>query len=77
MFRLLINSAIASPCHNSSVTKLNATATQMYAEDASTVSDALVLVHVPDPVQPQQSQPSFSSQAATFPCATAFNSILF
>ena len=43
----------------------------MDVEDASTASDALVPFHVPDPVQPQQSQPSLSSQAATFPLSSA------
>ena len=44
-------------CQNSSVTQLNATVTQMDVEDSSSAfapaaSDAVVLVHVPDPVQP-------------------------
>ena len=33
--------------------------------------DAVVLVHVPDPVQPQQSQTSLSSQAVTAPSSCA------
>ena len=42
---------------NSSVAKLNATATQMDVEDSSTAfapvaSEAVVLVHVANPVQP-------------------------
>ena len=72
----VINSAIASSCKNSSVTKLNATATQMDVEDSSSAfppaaSDAVVLVHVPNPVQPQQSQTSLSFQAATLPLSSA------
>lgn len=38
---------------------------------APAASDAVVLVHVPDPVQPQQSQTSLSSQAATVPSSSA------
>ena len=60
----VVNSASASSCHNSSITdsKSNAAATQMDVEDSSNVSapaasDAVVLVHVPDPVKPQQSEP--------------------
>ena len=60
----IINSAGASSCHNSSITdtKSNATATQMDVEDswnvsAPAASDAVVLVHVLDPVKPQQSEP--------------------
>ena len=69
----VINSAGVSSCHNSSITdtKSNASATQMDVEDSSNVSapaasDAVVLVHVPDPVKPQQSEPLLSSQPATF-----------
>ena len=60
----VINFASASSCHNTSITntKLNATAIQMGVEDSSNASapaasDAVVLVHVPDPVKPQQSEP--------------------
>ena len=69
----VINSAGASSCHNSSVTdnKSNATATQMDAEDSSNVSDAVVLVHDPDPVKPQQSEHLLSSQPATLALSSA------
>ena len=72
----LINSAIASSRQNSSVSKFNATATQMDVQDSSSAvapvaSDAVVLVQVPNPVQPQQSQASSSSQAATLPSSSA------
>ena len=68
----VINSAVPSPCQNSSITKINATATQMDVEHSSSAfapaaSDAVVRVHVPNLVQPQQSQTSSSSQAATLP----------
>ena len=55
----VITSASGSSSHNSSITKLDATATQMDVEDSSTASApaASVLVHVLDPVQPQQSEP--------------------
>ena len=51
-------------------------ATQMDVEDSSSAfapatSDAVVLVHVSNPVQPQQSQTSSSSQAATLPSSSA------
>ena len=44
----------------------------MNVEDSSNLStpaasDAVVLVHVPDPVKPQQSEPLLSSQPATLP----------
>ena len=74
----VINSAGASSCHNSSITdtKSNATATQMDVEDSSNVSapaasDAVALVHVHDPVKPQQSEPLLSSQPATLPSSSA------
>ena len=38
---------------------------------APAASDAVVLVHVPDTVQPQQSQTSLSTQAATLPSSCA------
>ena len=74
----VINSAIPSSCQNSSVTKLNITVTKMDVEDSSSAfapaaSDAVVLVHVPEPVQPQQSQTSISSQAATVPSSSALS----
>lgn len=47
------------------------TAPHVDVEDASSASDALVLVRVSDPVQPQQSQPSLASQDATFPLSSA------
>ena len=55
----VINSAVPSSRQNSSVSTLNAT--QMDVEDswsafAPVAFDAVVLVHIPDPVQPQQSQ---------------------
>ena len=48
----------------------------MDVEDSSSAfaagaSDAFALVHVPDPVQPQQSRASLSSQAATLPSSSA------
>ena len=57
----VINSDIPSSCQNSSVTKLNATVAKMDVEDSSSAfapaaSNTVVLVHVPYPVQPQQSQ---------------------
>ena len=74
----VINSAGASSFHHSSITdtKSNATATQMDVEDSSNVSapaasEGVVLVHVPDPVKPQQSQPLLSSQPATLPSSSA------
>ena len=50
----------------------------MDVEDSSSAfapaaSDAIVLVHVPDPVQPQQSQTSISSQAATVPSSSTLS----
>ena len=74
----VINSAIPSFCQNSSVPKLNATVTKMDVEDSSSAfapaaSDVAILVHVPDPVQPQQSQTSISSQAATVPSSSALS----
>ena len=38
---------------------------------APAASDTVVLVHVPDPVKPQQSEPSLSSQPATLPSSSA------
>ena len=77
----VIHSAGASSCHNSSITdtKSNATASQMDVEDSSNVSapaasDAVVLIHVPDPVRPQQSEPLLSSQPATLPSSSASSS---
>ena len=72
----VINSSIPSSRQNSSVTALNAT--QMDVEDswsafAPVAFDAVVLFHVPDPVQPQQSQTSLSSQAATVPSSSALS----
>ena len=73
----VINSAGVSSCHNSSITdtKSNASATQIDVEDSSNVSapaasEAVVLVHVPDPVKPQQSKPLWSSQPATLPSSS-------
>ena len=73
-----INSAGGSSCHHSSITdtKSNATATQMDVEDSSNVSapaasDAVGLVHVPDPAKPQHSEPLVSSQPATLPSSSA------
>ncbi|XP_015759067.1 PREDICTED: uncharacterized protein LOC107338347 [Acropora digitifera] len=40
----------------------------------NSASDAVVLVHVPDPVKPQQSEPLFSSQPATLPSSSASSS---
>ena len=40
---------------------------------APAASDAFLLVLVPDPVQPQQSQTSLSSQAATLPSSSALS----
>ena len=50
----------------------------MDVEDSSSVfapaaSHAVVLVHDPDPIQPQQSQTSISSQAATVPSSSALS----
>ena len=77
----VINSAGASSYHNSSITdtKSNATTTQMDFKDSSNVSapaasDAVILVHVPDPVKPQQSEPLLSSQPATLPSSSASSS---
>ena len=77
----VINSAGVSSCHNSSITdtKSNASATQMDVDDSSNVSapaasDAVVLVHVPDPGKPQQSEPLLSSQPATLPSSSASSS---
>ena len=75
MVFFVINCAIASSCQNSSVTKLNATANQMDVEDSSSAfapaaSHAIVLIHVPSPDQPQQSQTSLSSQDATLPLSS-------
>ena len=77
----VINSAGASSCHNPSITdtKSNAIATQMDVQDSSNVSapaasDAVVLVHVPDRVKPQQSEPLFSSQPAALPSSSASSS---
>ena len=74
----VINSTSASSRHNSSITntKSNATATQMDVGDSSkasapAASHAVVLVHVPDPVKPQQSEPLLSSQPATLPSSSA------
>ena len=74
----VINCAGVSSCHNSSITdtKSNVTATQIDVEDSSNVSapaasDAVVLVHVSDPVKPQQSEPLLSSQPATLPSSSA------
>ena len=76
-----INSAGASSCHNSSITdtKSNATATQMDVEASSNVSapaasDAVVLVHDPDPAKPQQSEPLLSSQPATLASSSTSSS---
>ena len=77
----VINSAGTSSCHNSSITdtKSNATATRMDLKDSSNVSapaasDAVVLVHVTDPVKPQQSEPLLLSQPATLPSSSASSS---
>ena len=56
-------------------TKSNATATQMDVEDSSNASalaafDTVVLVHVPDPVKPQQTESFLSSQPATLPSSS-------